>query len=434
VSSSRRKKLERRKGTSWSQGTDKTQKFVYDGWNVVLVLNHDNETLRKYTWGLDLSQTVHEAGGIGGVLACLETQGTSTTTDDKKYWFCYDANGNVGQVLEYDDKDFVTVAARYEYDPYGNVIAMDDPDGNGYDEINPFRFSTKWLDTELAGPNINGAIGDTGLYYFGYRYYSPRLGRWLNRDPIGESGARIIRHRSADTESFSWLIQGGGVWSGSVARDTMLEQEDLYRYADNAPSDRFDSFGLQTTQPSSQPACVCGPDVTDAIDRLLKDVDLKLDALLPRERDSLCDGFISAGGWDTHLFTGGTGFKRENCPKGKECQYDHSNPGVSGGMPVTVRGRCHFSFDVNYVLFGRVAKKCGRWAEVKAVVAIYAWKLRNGSLERLVNALYWYEYGTGSRKWVIPPRHLLKCAPCSERWTESIPWHVYGDDGVSIRG
>ena len=29
---------------------------------------------------------------------------------------------------------------------------------------------------------------ETGLYYYGYRYYDPETGRWLNRDPIEESG------------------------------------------------------------------------------------------------------------------------------------------------------------------------------------------------------------------------------------------------------
>jgi len=38
------------------------------------------------------------------------------------------------------------------------------------------RFSTKYFDSE------------TGLYYYGYRFYSPALMRWLNRDPIGEEG------------------------------------------------------------------------------------------------------------------------------------------------------------------------------------------------------------------------------------------------------
>ena len=39
---------------------------------------------------------------------------------------------------------------------------------------NPFRFSTKYTDDE------------TDLVYYGYRYYSPALGRWMSRDPIGE--------------------------------------------------------------------------------------------------------------------------------------------------------------------------------------------------------------------------------------------------------
>jgi RHS repeat-associated protein len=29
---------------------------------------------------------------------------------------------------------------------------------------------------------------ETGLVYYNYRYYSPALGRWTRRDPIGENG------------------------------------------------------------------------------------------------------------------------------------------------------------------------------------------------------------------------------------------------------
>ena len=41
---------------------------------------------------------------------------------------------------------------------------------------NPFGFSTKYGD------------GETALAYYGYRYYAPGVGRWLNRDPIEEIG------------------------------------------------------------------------------------------------------------------------------------------------------------------------------------------------------------------------------------------------------
>jgi RHS repeat-associated protein len=43
-------------------------------------------------------------------------------------------------------------------------------------KANPFRFSTKYQDDE------------TGLLYYGYRYYDPGTGRWPNRDPIGQWG------------------------------------------------------------------------------------------------------------------------------------------------------------------------------------------------------------------------------------------------------
>ena len=62
------------------------------GWNVVLVLDgtDSDAVLTKYTWGLDLSQSLHGAGGVGGLLAAVETQGTSSTADDDSYWFLYD--------------------------------------------------------------------------------------------------------------------------------------------------------------------------------------------------------------------------------------------------------------------------------------------------------------------------------------------------------
>ena len=143
-------------------------------------VNATSAILRKYTWGLDLSGTIHGAGGIGGLLACVETQGEHEGT----YWYFYDANGNVGQLVKTikDGQGNITgvestLAARYEYDPYGNPIPIPQPPGPGpYADLNPFRFSTKWFDAE------------TFLGYWGYRYYSPRLGRWISRDPIEEKG------------------------------------------------------------------------------------------------------------------------------------------------------------------------------------------------------------------------------------------------------
>ena len=54
------------------------------------------------------------------------------------------------------------------YDAFGNTISQSGPLADFFRH----RFSTKYFDSE------------TGFYYYGYRYYSPVLMRWLTRDPI----------------------------------------------------------------------------------------------------------------------------------------------------------------------------------------------------------------------------------------------------------
>ena len=68
--------------------------------------------------------------------------------------------------------DIASVDTAFEYGPFGELIRAT---GAKKDVFN-FRFSTKYEDAE------------TGLLYYGYRYYNAETGRWLNRDPIEEDG------------------------------------------------------------------------------------------------------------------------------------------------------------------------------------------------------------------------------------------------------
>jgi RHS repeat-associated protein len=85
-------------------------------------------------------------------------------------FFTYDANGNVGQLL--DAAAPTNILAHYEYSPFGETIVA----VGELAEANPFRFSTKYHERE------------SGLVYYGHRFYSPETGRWMSRDPIGEEG------------------------------------------------------------------------------------------------------------------------------------------------------------------------------------------------------------------------------------------------------
>jgi RHS repeat-associated protein len=139
------------------------RRFLYDGWNLLaeLTLTGPTETIeRTYTWGLDLSLTPQGAGGVGGLLAAKDNTGA--------FSYHYDGNGNVTDLVDTDG----AVTAHYEYGPFGEALRVT----GSYAGQNPFRFSTKYADDE------------TGLLYYGYRYYTPETGRWLSRDPIGEAG------------------------------------------------------------------------------------------------------------------------------------------------------------------------------------------------------------------------------------------------------
>ena len=136
--------------------------FLYDGWNLIYEREVSgavtNETL--YYWGKDLSGKVQGAGGVGGLLY-LKRNGMI-------YAPHYDAYGNV---LRYTDAAG-NVVAEYTYNAFGGTISS-----SGFlADVFHIRYSTKYLDAE------------SDLYYYGYRFYSPVLCRWLTRDPLEEEG------------------------------------------------------------------------------------------------------------------------------------------------------------------------------------------------------------------------------------------------------
>ena len=142
---------------------DGTHRYFYDGWLLVYehIIRPDNTTNEiDYVWGKDISGSRDGAAGIGGLLYLKR--------DGAIYVPFYDAYSNI---LGYCDAQG-NVVARYTYDAFGNTISQS---GSLADTFS-FRFSTKYFDLE------------SGLYYYGYRYYHLTLMRWLTEDRIGVDG------------------------------------------------------------------------------------------------------------------------------------------------------------------------------------------------------------------------------------------------------
>ena len=151
-------------------------KFVSDpvlfGRHIAALRASDNALVRSYVWGLDLSGSLDGAGGVGGLLWMTQHTGQSAGT----HFAAYDGNGNIVALSAASDG---SETARYEYGPFGEPIRVTGPMA----KENPFRFSTKRTDNT------------TDLVLYEYRAYSPSLGRWLSRDPIGERGGDRMRQQ-----------------------------------------------------------------------------------------------------------------------------------------------------------------------------------------------------------------------------------------------
>lgn len=172
-------------GASGSWVPTSTTRWLYEGWNPVAELNGAGTLVREYVWGTDLSGGWQGAGGVGGLLWVIE----APTGANAAHYVAYDGNGNVMGLVNAADG---TWSARYEYGPFGEVVRAT----GTMAAANSFRWSTKIQDE------------DTGLNYYGYRYYSASVGRWLGRDPFGESESRNP-FASADNSPVNFVDSDG---------------------------------------------------------------------------------------------------------------------------------------------------------------------------------------------------------------------------------
>src|SRR5262249_24625393 len=112
------------------------------------------------------------------------------------------------------------IVVGYQYDAYGQPTQfLPGPDGvvdfGGDDVIsvgsattaNPYLFTGQRFDQE------------TGLYYFKYRYYSPELGRFITRDPVGYE-AGVNRYAYVNDRPTNYVDPLG--WDGELTDNYII--------------------------------------------------------------------------------------------------------------------------------------------------------------------------------------------------------------------
>jgi len=130
----------------------------------------------RFMRGPDASGTLEGAGGARGVLAVLK---------DASSWkaVAADTLGNV-LALAGVNGDF----QRRTFDPWGNPLVRDASGSLRAATLNERRADYDALPLAWASQEVDP---DTGLTHYHFREYSPSLGGWLTRDPIGLAGGYL---------------------------------------------------------------------------------------------------------------------------------------------------------------------------------------------------------------------------------------------------
>jgi RHS repeat-associated protein len=135
-------------GRRWSKTEDGLKEnYVYDGHDLIAVLDEHNHPLSTITFGPGIDQPLDMTVGTTSYYYHTNHQGSVTALTDGA----------------------ATLAAQYSYSPYGVTQTTNEiPE-------NPFHFTGREFDAD-------------DLYYYRARYYDPTLGRFISEDPIGPSG------------------------------------------------------------------------------------------------------------------------------------------------------------------------------------------------------------------------------------------------------
>jgi len=163
-----------------------TTRFLYDGAALVAEFNTDNTLLRRYVHG----------PGIDEPIVWYERNGGGTYD---RNWLVADERGSI--IARANDAGAVTEV--YSYDEYGNPNSWSG---------SRFRYTGQVM------------LSEAQLYHYKARAYDPRLGRFLQTDPIGFAGGM-----------------------------------NLYAHVGNNPANAIDPWGLQEIQQDEDVVVVTAP-------------------------------------------------------------------------------------------------------------------------------------------------------------------------------
>jgi RHS repeat-associated protein len=155
-----------------------TTKYLYDGANILYEYNGSNAIITRYTHNISTDDPLG-----------LETGG-------KLYAYHKDTLGSIRTITDSTQR----TVKNYSYDSFGNMTSLTlfIVDGSSSSTLSqPYAYTGREWDKE------------TGLYYYRARYYDPKIGRFISRDPISFAGGDVNLYGYVSNNPVNWIDPWG---------------------------------------------------------------------------------------------------------------------------------------------------------------------------------------------------------------------------------
>ena len=139
-------------------------------------------------------------------------------------WKSYYYGPRIDELICGIDLDGGDIPGFYYYDGLGSVVALGDYMGNAFERYNYDVFGRPTIDPPSGNRYMftgREYDSETGNYYYRGRYYSPKIGRFLQADPIYFAGGLNL-YSYCGSNSLNWIDPWGldkfsPWWAGPVS-------------------------------------------------------------------------------------------------------------------------------------------------------------------------------------------------------------------------
>lgn len=149
----------------------RTTNYVYDNQNIILEYDQNSNVITRYIHGPGIDEPL------------------SMEKDNQVYYYHAEGLGSITALTDAEGN----IIQSYDYDAFGSITST-------VNITQPYTYTDREYDQE------------TGMYFYRARYYDPKVGRFVTKDPIGFAGGDVNLYTYVRNNPVNYIDPAGLKW------------------------------------------------------------------------------------------------------------------------------------------------------------------------------------------------------------------------------